>query len=91
MTKTKNNTNKKGTWVLERTKELNDIVKKREQEPKSVSKVTEVNVDMLLDAIPNAKVNKRKGGLMIITYESYSARSVLNGSFTSIYMTNMGL
>jgi len=53
------------------TKNLNDIVKKRkqeqeqEQESKPVSKVLEVNVDMLLDAIPDEKVNKRKDGFEI--------------------------
>ena len=64
MAQTKKKSNREEAEVPKPTRELNDIIKKQEQEPKSVSKVPEVNVDMFLDAIPDAKVNKRKDGFV---------------------------
>jgi hypothetical protein len=64
MAKIKKKTNKKDAGVPKPTSELNNIIKKQEQESKSVPKVPKVTVEMLLDAIPDAKVNKRQDGFV---------------------------
>jgi hypothetical protein len=68
MAKHKKKSNKKEAEVPEGTKKLNNLVKKRKQEqeqeeskPESkVPKIPEVNVGMLLEKLPDAKINKRK-------------------------------
>ena len=61
MAKTKKKVNKKDAVVSEGTNDLNGIVKKRKQEPDRETKpVPKVTVEMLLNTILDAKVNKRK-------------------------------
>ena len=79
MAKKTKKTNREEAEVPKPTRELNDIIKKQEQEPKSVPKVPEVNVDMLLDAIPDAKVNKRKDGFVKFIKGSCYVRDIAYG------------
>jgi hypothetical protein len=65
MVKKTKKTIKKEAEVPEGTKKLNNLVKKRKQEKsKPTLKAPEVTVDMLLDAIPDVEINKRKDGFV---------------------------
>jgi len=55
--------NKKEAEVPKVTEKLNGIVKKRKQEQEQ-QESPEITVDMLLEKLPDAKVNKRKDGFV---------------------------
>ena len=85
MAKKTKKANKKEAEVLpealpEATKKLNNIVKKQKQEEsKPTPKVPEITVDMLLEKLPDAKVNKRKDEFVKFTKGDCYVRDISYG------------